>query len=220
MLCCPLAVPQVQKRPKAKTEKSTKSKAGQPAKIEIPGLEDLPEGELEISEDAPLEGYLGLATFGGEAEFDEVTVTDAVSGKTLLTDAFERPLLDSGRWRDVEGQARGGFFRIVNFGNEPAAFNCRLAFHRDPWKRLVPHQPAKLPGKQASACAPGLRLHRRLSRGGGVYDRSHAMRAAAATEAGGCLSGLAGALHDPVAPKSQVAGFQRLGGWGPVPDLL
>ena len=57
VLCCPLAVPQVQKRPKAKTEKSTKSKAGQPAKIEIPGLEDLPEGELEISEDAPLEGY-------------------------------------------------------------------------------------------------------------------------------------------------------------------
>lgn len=107
--------------------------------------------QLELPEDAPSEGYLGLATYGGEAEFDDVTVTDPVSGKTLLKDAFAASQLDPGHWREVEGKTVGGFVRIVNSGDETAAFAFQLAFHRDPWRRSVPHQPARLPGKQASA---------------------------------------------------------------------
>jgi hypothetical protein len=107
--------------------------------------------ELDLPEEGPEEGYLGLATEGGEAEFDDLAVTDPVSGKILWGDAFTASDLDSGHWREVAGKTLGGFVRIVNTGANPTAFSFQLAFHRDPWKRAVPHQPAKLPGKQASA---------------------------------------------------------------------
>lgn len=110
----------------------------------------LPVKAFELPDETPPEGYLGLAVTGGEAEFDDLRLCDA-KGKVLFADAFEGAALDAGRWRDVEGQVQGGFVRIVNTGSAPASFNFRLVFHRDPWKRAVPHQPAKLPANQASA---------------------------------------------------------------------
>jgi hypothetical protein len=106
--------------------------------------------QFELPEDAPGEGYLGLAVNGGEAEFDDFQLRNS-AGKILFADPFEGAGLDARRWREVDGQPQGGFVRIVNTGAAPATFNFRLMFHRDPWSRAVSHQPPKLPAKQASA---------------------------------------------------------------------
>ncbi|MEI7436409.1 MAG: family 16 glycoside hydrolase [bacterium] len=94
--------------------------------------------QVQLPPGQGLQGAIGLATYGGTADFDEVRVRDLAKEKLVFEDTFDQQeALSPASWRDrsdLIGAIHGGYFRVQALaGDRSAPFNFTLRFHRDPW---------------------------------------------------------------------------------------